>query len=253
MRLRPTLVGCLALAALTGLTACASRTSEPPAVTEVEVMKTPPKWITDTLASDLLGGIDESLIHAAAADPSYIEVIEAAVKPGESRQASNLRYLLSGIDYRMRRAEHLALARRMHQMDPVNHAETLVWVAWRHPFAECEAELLWIAFQPERADREEESRRAARWAAQAVVQRLALDVPRLPRALPKGAPELNVWMNDPRHACVQHTICVGYGYGDTAASAKFVEECLADDARRPGNDHEVGECETVLDRAKTGR
>lgn len=230
---------------------CAPRHSTAP---QESVVTSPrPQWLIDTLNSNRLGGIDPALVVAAAADPDHVRAIESAIRSGQPREAFNLRFLLGGLDYREQRPEYLALARRMYQTDPDAHAETLVWIAEYRPIETCEVEVLRIAFMPVDPTGDPDSRRHARHAAASnLTRRLAFDAASLPRPLPQGAPALSL-AADTRVECFQRAILLGYGIGDRNTELASLNALLKDPDRRPSNDHEAADCETVAYRIQEGR
>lgn len=209
-----------------------------------------PSWLTNTLASDRLGGIDPALIDEAAADPDHIARIQSAAQapdPGNPRagqEARNLHYLVIGLEHKLQRPEYLALARRMYEIDPEHHATTLTYIASRRPLEECEAEILRIAFDPLAVGGTPARRHARSVAALSLIQRLVYDAPQLPRDVPSGAPAFTVDSAD-RVACYQWTLRAGYGQGDQHENIAQAADCL-DGPNAPANDHDASDCRTLL-------
>lgn len=211
-----------------------------------------PAWLTSTLASDRLAGVDPALVAQAAADPDHLAHIRSAIKPPDpsdpraAQKAFNLSDLFLQVSYRDGYGpDAAALARYMYETDPEHHGYTLAAVAERRPIEEFEADILHIAFEP-RADTIGWKR--SRYFASAIhVQRLALMVRQLPRPLPKGAPEFTV--ADVREVtCYHWTLRASYAQGDQAENIAKVAAILdePEHKHRPGNDHDVENCRTII-------
>jgi len=205
--------------------------------------------MTEVLVSQRLGGLDESLVDAAARDADYVRVIAAAIRSGQDREAANLRFLLHGLDVREARHEHLALARMMVRADPERHAITLVWIAERRPIEQCESEVLRLAFDPRGREVSRHWGLGRESAAVSLVQRLAFDVQELPRPLPDEAPELEV-ARGTHSECFQWAILLAYGAADLHLACAAVERCLATRGLRPINDHDISSCAMIISRVK---
>jgi hypothetical protein len=209
-----------------------------------------PDWLTRTLASQSLGGLEPEIVDEAAKDPDRIRSIESAATGRTDTEVFHLQYLVIGLDNKERRPEYLALARSMYRADPEQYGYTLAALLGHRPFDEAEVELLKIAFDP-RANASSQGWRGSRsLAATLLVQRLAFDVRVLPRPVPAGAPGFTVDTNDRWAECHQRALAVGYGQGNRDATIAAAEQCLADEKRAPGNDHDAEDCRTVISRIK---
>lgn len=210
-----------------------------------------PQWMTDVLGSQRLGGLDDSLVEAAARDADHVRVIASAIRPAQDREAANLRYLLHGLDVKQAREEYLTLARMMHRADPERHATTLVWMSERRPLEQCEAEVLRLAFDPRGRDVGRAWGIGRETAAGTLVQRLAFDVPTLPKSLPKGAPALGVAQGT-HSECYQRAILLAYGVGERDSARAALERCLATRGLKPINDHDIANCKRIISRVMGG-
>ncbi len=215
-------------------------------------MTTPaqPTWLTQTLQSELLGGLEPEIIEAAAKDPDHIRIIESAAAGRTDDEVFHLEYLVIGLDNKDRRPEYLSLARAMYRAVPEQYGYTLAALLAHQGFDEAELELLTIAFDPRANASSREWRGSRSLAATLLVQRLAFDVRQLPRAVPAGAPEFKVDANDRWAECHQLALLVGYGQGERDAMIAAAEQCLADEKRAPVNDHDAEDCRTVIWRVK---
>lgn len=211
-----------------------------------------PAWLVAAMTAPRHAGVSDRVVEEAAADPDHVARIRRAIRPMNDLEAYNLSKLVERLDIRNFRGdlsasppEYLGLARFMYQADPGRFGRTLACIARYRPFDECEAEVLRIAFDPRAMGEGGMSWKSSReWAAMLLVQRLAIDVPMLPRALPEGAPAFTVDEDD-RIACFHWTLCAAYAQGDVERAAANVTELLEGD-RGPGNDHEAEDCRTVI-------
>lgn len=219
-----------------------------------------PAWLTSALASDRLGGLTQDVITQAAADPDHIAALRAAVRapdpdnPRAAKEASNLSHLVIQLSYKHDNSpEYLALARRMYAADPEHHGYTLAAIAARQPFEACEAEVLRVAFDP-RSTASPAWQRSRALAASTLVQRLALDVPRLPRRPPADAPAFSV--ADGREiTCFHWTLRAAYGQGPEGEAINKVAAILdnPESPHYPVNDHDAENCRTVIWRLTSPR
>lgn len=211
-----------------------------------------PAWLRAALAPDQLGGIPESIVDVAAADPNHVAVLEGAAAAADAYRHKRLSHLAFQLFvFEDRRPEALVdLARTWAVRWPYEHTATLASIANRLGWQRAERELLPYAFVeiPASEPQKGQWRFGRAEAATSLVQQLVFNSGST--TFPRQPPLQTGWRvdaSDPWCRCAQQALMALYGIGEPGEALAALELAVQKDKERL-QDHEFNDMATVIDR-----